>query len=140
MHWARRAASRADCTAGRSRAIRTPMIAMTTNSSIKVKPPAALRRLVIPFMEVLRKNGDESGDLDLCAVVVLGGLWRSHFDAPWAFRRRWWLVSSSRIWIFPLRALAGVAEASDFAEGALGAGSGGTSDPHPGAASARATI
>src|SRR5262249_19571005 len=38
MHWARRAASRADCTAGSSRAIRTAMMAITTSSSIKVKP------------------------------------------------------------------------------------------------------
>src|SRR5262249_60194193 len=38
VHWARRAASRADCTAGKSSAIRTAMMAMTTNSSINVKP------------------------------------------------------------------------------------------------------
>src|SRR5262249_23161441 len=38
VHWARRAASRADCTAGRSKEIRTAMIAMTTSSSIRVKP------------------------------------------------------------------------------------------------------
>src|SRR5262245_48740651 len=38
MHWARRAASRAACTAGSSRAINTAMIAMTTRSTIKVNP------------------------------------------------------------------------------------------------------
>src|SRR5215210_7302776 len=37
-HWARRAASRAACTAGRSRAINTAMIAMTTSNSISVNP------------------------------------------------------------------------------------------------------
>src|SRR5262249_58510004 len=37
-HWARRAASRAAWTAGRSRAMRTAMIAITTSSSISVKP------------------------------------------------------------------------------------------------------
>src|SRR5262245_34747558 len=37
-HWARRAASRADWTAGNKRAINTAMIAMTTSSSIRVKP------------------------------------------------------------------------------------------------------
>src|SRR5437763_1251294 len=37
-HWERRAASRAAWTAGRSRAISTAMIAMTTRSSIRVKP------------------------------------------------------------------------------------------------------
>ena len=36
MHWMRRAASRADCTAGRSKAISTAMMAITTRSSIKV--------------------------------------------------------------------------------------------------------
>src|SRR5208337_4661915 len=38
MHWARRAASRAACTAGNKSAIKSAMIAITTNSSIKVKP------------------------------------------------------------------------------------------------------
>src|SRR5579883_1746197 len=38
VHCARRAASRAACTAGRSKAIKTAMIAMTTRSSISVKP------------------------------------------------------------------------------------------------------
>src|SRR6218665_1157142 len=37
-HDARRAASRACCTAGRRRATRTAMIAITTSSSISVKP------------------------------------------------------------------------------------------------------
>jgi hypothetical protein len=37
-HWARRAASRAACTAGKSKAIKTAMMAMTTSSSISVKP------------------------------------------------------------------------------------------------------
>jgi hypothetical protein len=38
VHWARRAASRADCTAGKSKAIRTAMIAITTSNSMSVKP------------------------------------------------------------------------------------------------------
>jgi hypothetical protein len=38
MHWARRAASRADWTAGNSREISTAMIEITTSSSISVKP------------------------------------------------------------------------------------------------------
>src|SRR5262245_29971645 len=45
VHCARRAASRADCTAGSNRAIKTPMIAMTTSSSIRVNPPRARRFL-----------------------------------------------------------------------------------------------
>jgi len=35
---ARLAASLADCTAGNKRAIKTPMMAMTTNNSTRVKP------------------------------------------------------------------------------------------------------
>src|ERR671933_408906 len=42
-HWARRAASRALCTAGSNRAIRTAMIAITTSSSISVKPRVTRR-------------------------------------------------------------------------------------------------
>src|SRR5262249_1835728 len=38
-HWIRRAASRADWTAGRSKAINRPMIAITTSNSISVNPP-----------------------------------------------------------------------------------------------------
>jgi hypothetical protein len=38
VHWIRRAASRAACTAGSNSAIKTAMIAITTNSSIRVKP------------------------------------------------------------------------------------------------------
>src|SRR5208337_2318794 len=37
-HWMRLAASRADWTAGSNRAISTAMIAVTTRSSIRVKP------------------------------------------------------------------------------------------------------
>src|SRR6516165_8421915 len=42
-HWARRAASRADWTAGNSSAIKTAMIAMTTSNSMSVKPARARR-------------------------------------------------------------------------------------------------
>src|SRR5437588_12447000 len=41
-HCERRAASRADCTAGRSSAARMAIIAITTRSSISVKPPGYL--------------------------------------------------------------------------------------------------
>src|SRR5215813_9781856 len=40
VHCIRRADSRAACTAGKSRATSTPMIAMTTNNSTSVKPRA----------------------------------------------------------------------------------------------------
>jgi hypothetical protein len=43
-HCTRRAASRADWTAGSSKAIRTAMIAITTSNSISVKPLAAPAR------------------------------------------------------------------------------------------------
>src|SRR4051812_44334600 len=45
-HWARRAASRAAWTAGKSRAISTEMIAITTSNSISVKPGRHRRRVV----------------------------------------------------------------------------------------------
>src|SRR5215467_6105483 len=43
VHWARRAASRAACTAGNKSAINTAMIAITTRSSISVKPRRPVR-------------------------------------------------------------------------------------------------
>ena len=53
-HWARRAASRAACTAGSNRAISTAMIAMTTRSSISVKP----RRSRLMVGKLLHKRSD----------------------------------------------------------------------------------
>src|SRR5262249_50799335 len=44
----RRAASRADCTAGSSKAIRTAMMAMTTSSSIRVKARLTLESMGTP--------------------------------------------------------------------------------------------
>ena len=38
VHWVRRAASRAAWTAGSNRAVKMPMIAITTRSSTRVKP------------------------------------------------------------------------------------------------------
>ena len=38
VHWARRAASRAACTAGNSSDTRMPMMVITTNNSTSVKP------------------------------------------------------------------------------------------------------
>src|SRR5262245_7436344 len=49
MHWARRAASRADWTAGSNRAMSTAMMAMTTNSSISVKPRRFQRGFIMRF-------------------------------------------------------------------------------------------
>ena len=45
-HWLRRADSRAACTAGNNKAINTPIMAMTTNSSISVKPDREPRRSI----------------------------------------------------------------------------------------------
>src|ERR1700740_2484460 len=55
MHWDRRAASRAACTAGNNSAISTAMIAMTTSSSMSVN---ARRRGTIAL---LRVEPDEQG-------------------------------------------------------------------------------
>src|SRR3954468_1400759 len=46
-HWDRRAASRAACTAGSSRAIRTAMMAITTSNSIRVNPRRLLMDLIL---------------------------------------------------------------------------------------------
>ena len=48
-HWARRAASRAACTAGSRRPIRTAMIAITTSNSIKVNAERGRNLMRIPF-------------------------------------------------------------------------------------------
>src|SRR5881227_2575219 len=59
-HCIRRAASRAACTAGKSSAIRTAMIAITTSSSIKVKPDLTpLRMTCTPIKKIEEKNADE---------------------------------------------------------------------------------
>ncbi len=42
-HWARRAASRAICTAGNSSDIKIPMMAITTKTSVNVKPDLLAR-------------------------------------------------------------------------------------------------
>src|SRR5262245_60751082 len=52
----RRAASRADCTAGKSRAMRTAMMEMTTSNSINVKPDVVYLRCII--RKPLRKYFD----------------------------------------------------------------------------------
>src|SRR3989339_836036 len=59
-HCARRAASRAACTAGNNRAIRMPMIVMTTNNSTRVNP---LRRApdILALLEKMGKNRNQSG-------------------------------------------------------------------------------
>src|SRR4051812_16693972 len=46
VHWTRRADSRAACTAGRSRPIRTAMTVMTTSSSIRVNPRRGSRLML----------------------------------------------------------------------------------------------
>src|SRR4051812_29695395 len=53
-HCALRAASRAACTAGNSRAIRTAMIAITTSNSIRVKPRRVLMDRLLQIVEMLR--------------------------------------------------------------------------------------
>src|SRR5262249_10640715 len=57
----RAAASRTFCTAGKSREIRTPTIAITTSRSIRVKPGGELFRLMAgslrgPYNEVIHKR------------------------------------------------------------------------------------
>ena len=57
MHWVRRTASRAACTAGNSRATKMPMMAITTKSSTSVKPRACARIQVPTDTDMGIKNG-----------------------------------------------------------------------------------
>ena len=57
VHCIRRAASRAACTAGKSKATSTPIIAMTTSNSTSVKPAFRVRAseredsITVPFFD-----------------------------------------------------------------------------------------
>src|SRR6185312_5735533 len=64
VQWMRRAASRADWTAGRSRAINTAMIAITTSSSISVKP----ERVRLAGAEMIMRS-TSSGRLEARVLV-----------------------------------------------------------------------
>ena len=86
MHWARRAASRADCTAGSSKAIRTAMMAITTRSSIRVNPRTAVaswqisewEKRVRGMVSMSQRAGDgrpAPGGLSYFAFLVLGCFW-----------------------------------------------------------------
>src|SRR3954451_19303169 len=68
VHWALRADSRAACTAGKSRPIRTAMIAITTKSSMSVKPRLRIVQLLahleialIEFVHVVADSGVNTG-------------------------------------------------------------------------------
>jgi len=52
MHWALRAASRADCTAGSKSEMRTAMIAITTSNSMSVKPLGDVLRIMGVFIKL----------------------------------------------------------------------------------------
>src|SRR5690242_19961302 len=71
-HCARRAASRAAWTAGKSKAIRTPMIAMTTSSSIRVKAVRCAdgrkQGLDDLFMAACSRNEGEPGPGRGCTI------------------------------------------------------------------------
>ena len=57
-HWARRAASRAACTAGNNNEIKMPMMAITTKSSTSVKPRTDCDDLM--SMDSLNKVNEET--------------------------------------------------------------------------------
>src|SRR5262245_40628221 len=98
MHLMRMAASRTFCTAGRSRPISTAMMAMTTSSSIKVKPrprckPSALVIGDYPLGPFVTSRSDSlspstgtavsllRGGLRAQRVVMLGGVIEGLGDA-----------------------------------------------------------
>src|SRR5579875_2109421 len=59
-HWARLAASRTFCTAGKSKPTRTAMIAITTNSSISVKPRKERKRRRDDIIHLHKGERDQS--------------------------------------------------------------------------------
>src|SRR3981081_4407858 len=81
-HCERRAASRAAWTAGSNRAIRTAMIAITTSSSIKVKPRLAFfiatcsweRRRRIRWGEAVEFPGEADGGARAGSTLAEGVL------------------------------------------------------------------
>src|SRR5262245_6506866 len=64
VHWVRAAASRTFCTAGTSKAIKMAMMAITTKSSISVKPRRFGERMALSLeeTEVLRTNATKPGE------------------------------------------------------------------------------
>src|SRR5262249_52301219 len=87
VHWARRAASRADCTAGSKSAISTAMIAITTSSSIRVKPAWRIARSLCRFTESAPSRGGIScrgGTEPECGHIGEG----LHFPSVGQFERR----------------------------------------------------
>src|SRR3569832_2278335 len=63
VHWMRREASRAACTAGKSNPIRTAMMAMTTSNSMSVNPLGRAGRRVRGFMEEPQRFGKQGTPL-----------------------------------------------------------------------------
>src|SRR5262245_64411624 len=57
VHWVRRAASRAVWTAGRSRATKTPIMAITTSNSTRVNPDGRWRDMIGTPENEAAKNG-----------------------------------------------------------------------------------
>src|SRR4051812_38635133 len=80
VHWIRRAASRADCTAGSSNEIRTAMIAMTTRSSIRVKPrrmhvDSLGRRTIFILLDAARRGKDDGLNHMLEPIANAAHVW-----------------------------------------------------------------
>src|SRR5437667_12692971 len=65
-HWLRAAASRTFCTAGTSRPIRMAMMAITTSSSMSVKPWRDVERRSMGLLPNKRKNEDGARLLLVC--------------------------------------------------------------------------
>src|SRR6516165_1665332 len=89
-HCARRAASRADCTAGSKSAIKTEMMEMTTSNSIRVKPRRmAFGIISLPFPEQDVVGGHRtdrngwSGALNLDSVIAKDA--PQGRSAPWGW-------------------------------------------------------
>src|SRR3954447_8127277 len=76
-----RALSRADCTAGKSSATSTPMMAITTNSSTSVKPVDRSRRrdaMSPPIMDCIHKSTTPAESIQLERRQVVLALLHRH--------------------------------------------------------------
>src|SRR5688572_10878080 len=86
-HWVRRAASRAACTAGKSNATKTPMMAMTTSNSTSVKPVRPRRDSEVILMDCPHKGEEKGGEGEYPSVASRAGCFkplawlRSHHHA-----------------------------------------------------------
>jgi len=96
LHCDRRAASRADCTAGRSSATSTPIIAITTSNSTSVKPSRCRERALIrdimfhPLEKLLPTRAPRAANCFRCGRFGRGlTIWKKRLFNPFSSPLSW---------------------------------------------------